>query len=60
MNAANAIAPGIGFFLVAGLYILNEIAGKPVVRMAVGPIAAILTGILVNILAVVGLFQIPA
>ena len=60
MNAANAIAPGIGFFLVAGLYILNEIAGKPVVRMAVGPIAAILTGILVNILAVIGLFQIPA
>lgn len=60
MNAANAIAPGIGFFLVAGLYILNEIAGKPVVRMAVGPIAAILTGILVNILALVGMFQIPA
>ncbi|RRD96251.1 hypothetical protein EII17_01760 [Clostridiales bacterium COT073_COT-073] len=60
MNAANAIAPGIGFFLVAGLYILNEIAGKPVVRMAVGPIAAIITGILVNIMAVIGLFQIPA
>lgn len=60
MNAANVIAPGIGFFLVAGLYILNEIAGKPVVRMAVGPIGAIITGILVNLLALVGLFQIPA
>lgn len=60
MNAANAIAPGIGFFVVIGLYILNEIAGKPVVRMAVGPISAILVGILVNILAVVGLFTPPA
>lgn len=56
MNAANAIAPGIGFFAVAGLYILNDIAGRPVVRMAVGPIAAILVGILVNILSVIGLF----
>lgn len=59
MNAANAIAPGIGFFIVIGLYILNEIAGKPIVRMAVGPISAILVGILVNILAVIGLFTPP-
>lgn len=56
MNAANAIAPGIGFFAVAGLYILNDIAGKPVVRMAVGPITAIAVGILVNVLSLVGLF----
>lgn len=56
MNAANAIAPGIGFFVVVGLYVLNEIAGKPIVRMAVGPIAAILVGILVNILSLIGLF----
>ena len=59
MNAANAIAPGIGFFVVIGLYILNEIAGKPVVRMAVGPIAAILVGLLVNLLALVGLYIPP-
>ncbi len=59
MNAANAIAPGLGFFVVAGLYILNEIAGTPVVRMAVGPISAILVGILANILSVIGLFNIP-
>ncbi|MBS4538736.1 YhfT family protein [Clostridium sp. D2Q-11] len=60
MNAANAIAPGIGFFIVIGLYILNEIAGKPVVKMAVGPISAIIVGILVNILSVIGLFTPPA
>lgn len=60
MNAANAIAPGMGFFIVAGLYILNEIAGKPVVSMAVGPISAILVGILANLLSLIGLFNIPA
>ena len=59
MNAANAIAPGLGFFVVSGLYILNEIAGTPVVRMAVGPMSAILVGILANILSVIGLFNIP-
>jgi len=60
MNAANAIAPGIGFFVVIGLYILNEIAGKPVVKMAVGPISAILVGVLANILSILGLFTPPA
>lgn len=55
MNAANAIAPGLGFFTVTGLYILNEVAGKPVVRMAVGPMAAILVGFLANILSVLGM-----
>ena len=60
MNAANAMAPGIGYFVVIGLYILNEIAGKPVVRMAVGPIAAIVVGILINILALLGMFTPPA
>ncbi|MBS4536724.1 YhfT family protein [Clostridium sp. D2Q-14] len=59
MNAANAIAPGIGFFAVIGLYVLNDMAGKPVVSMAVGPISAILVGVLVNILSVVGLFTPP-
>lgn len=59
MNAANAIAPGIGFFMVAGLYILNEIGNRPIVRMAVGPISAILVGIFVNILALIGLFTPP-
>ncbi len=59
MNAANAIAPGIGFFVVVGLYILNEIANRPVVRMAVGPVAAILVGVLANILSLVGLFTPP-
>jgi hypothetical protein len=55
MNAANAILPGFGFFFVAGLYILNEIADQPIVRMAVGPTAAILVGIIANIFAIFSL-----
>lgn len=59
-NAANAIMPGLGTLVVVGLYLLNEIAGRPVVRMAVGPISAILVGLLANILAVLHLFKPPA
>ena len=55
MMAANAMAPSFGFFLVAGLYIINIISGTRVVKMAVGPIAAILVGILVNVFALIGL-----
>jgi hypothetical protein len=56
MIAANAMAPGLGFLVVAGAYVLNEITGTRIVRMAIGPIAAIFTGILINVLAVVGLY----
>lgn len=56
MMAANKMFPGMGFLIVAGLYCLNEISKKPIIKMAVGPIAAILTGIIVNILAWLHLF----
>jgi len=49
MVAANNMAPTFGYFVVAGLYILNIIAGAPIVKMAVGPVAAVLVGILANI-----------
>jgi len=54
MVAANQMSPGLGFFIAAGLYLLNEVAGTPVVRTAVGPVVVILVGITLNILA---LFQ---
>lgn len=61
MMAANSMAPGgFGFFAVAGIYLLNEVAGTPIVRMAVGPVAAIAVGIVVNLLALVGLYTPPA
>jgi hypothetical protein len=59
MMAANAMAPGLGFFVVAGLYILNQTTKKPLVTMAVGPAGAILVGILVNVLYVAGLYLPP-
>lgn len=54
--ASEQIAPGIGYFWVFGAYLLNKQSNKPIVDMAVGPVAAILLGIIVNILYVLGLF----
>ena len=56
MMAANAMAPGLGFLVVGGLYLLNQTSKKPLVNMAVGPVGAILVGVLINILYVVGLY----
>lgn len=58
-NASNAIAPGFGFFFIAGFYLLNEAAGRPIVRMAVGPIGAIAVGIIANILVALGVMSVP-
>lgn len=57
MMAALAMGGGLGLFIVGGLYLLNEALGRPVVRMAAGPTAVILGGILLNLLAWVGLFE---
>lgn len=54
--ASEQIAPGIGYFWVIGLMLLNRKAKKAVVELAVGPIAAISLGVIVNILYLVGLF----
>ncbi|WP_180316721.1 YhfT family protein [Shouchella shacheensis] len=56
-NAANAIVPGFGFYAIAGFYLLNEAAGRPIVRMAVGPVGAIAVGIIGNILVLLGLYS---
>lgn len=56
MMAANAMAPKLGFLVVAGLYLLNQTSKKPLVNMAVGPVGAIFVGILVNILYILGLY----
>ncbi|MGL4382262.1 MAG: YhfT family protein [Bacilli bacterium] len=54
--ACETIAPGIGYFWVIGLYLLNRSAKKPIVDLAMGPIAAISLGVLVNILYYLNLF----
>ncbi len=58
-NAADAIVPGFGFFAITGIYLLNEAAGRPIVRMAVGPVGAIAVGIVGNILVLLGLYTPP-
>ena len=58
MSAAEGMAPGFGFLVVGGFFVMNEYFKKPIVRMAVGPIAVIAVGVLVNVLAVVGLYSV--
>lgn len=55
MIASNAILPGMGFMVVAGIYLLNRTSKRPLVEMAIGPIATIMVGILANIIHLVGL-----
>jgi len=47
-----------GFTLFAILYFLNEVMGRPVLKIAAPAVAAILTGIVLNLLHVVGLFSV--
>jgi hypothetical protein len=54
--AGFAMAGGVGIALVGGIYALNEALGRPVVRMAAGPVGVILAGILLNLLAYAQLF----
>ncbi|MDR1874415.1 MAG: YhfT family protein [Synergistaceae bacterium] len=58
--AAQAMAPGFGYFVVIGLYVLNQVARRPLVNMAVGPVGAIATGLLLNVLYYLNLFVPPA
>lgn len=61
MIAANGMAPGgLGFLLVAGLFAMNEYFKRPLTRMAVGPIATIIVGILANLLAYAGIFHVAS
>lgn len=58
--SAYAMAQALGLYIVIGLYVLNKTSKKPIVEMAVGPVGAIATGVIINILYLVGLYQIPA
>ena len=56
MMAADAMAPGLGFFVVAGIFVMNDYFARPMVRMAVGPVGTIIVAVLVNVLAYAGLY----
>lgn len=56
LAAGSAMAGGLGIAIVGGLYAFNEVIGRPVVRMAAGPVGVILGGILLNLLYYAHLF----
>lgn len=60
LMAGNQMAEGLGIILVGGLYALNEALGRPVIRLAAGPAAAIVTGVILNVLYYLHLFTPPA
>lgn len=59
LMAAYAMAQALGIFIVIGIYVLNKTSKKPIVEMAIGPVGAIATGIIINLLYLIGLYQIP-
>lgn len=59
VTAANAMINGVGSLFVIGFYLLNKQSKKPIVDLAVGPVAAILFGIIVNVLVLIGLYVLP-
>ncbi|CAM3168735.1 YhfT family protein [Streptobacillus ratti] len=58
MIACNDMAGnnGLGYLFVIGIYLLNRASKKPLVDMALGPIATILFGIILNVLYLIKLF----
>lgn len=59
VTAANSMAANIGSLFVIGFYLLNKKSKKPIVDLAVGPVAAMLFGILLNILMLLGVWMPP-
>ena len=51
---------GIGAMFVIAVVLLNRRSKKPIVEMAIGPVACILFGLLVNVLLLLGLVALPA
>ena len=55
--AANAIWGAVGLMLVGAFYVLNDVTGQRLPKTAVGPIAAVIVGILYNLMILVGLVK---
>lgn len=59
VTAANSMATNVGALFVISFYLLNKKSKKPIVDLAVGPVAAILFGIILNILMLLGIWMPP-
>ena len=60
MSAAASGYTGIVALFVIGAFLLNKKAKKPIVDLAVGPVACIIFGVLLNLLLLIGLIAVPA
>ncbi|WP_312443475.1 YhfT family protein [Lacrimispora sp.] len=60
MAASSSGYTGIGALFVIGGFLLNKKAKKPIVDLAVGPVACIVFGVLLNLLLIIGLIAVPA
>lgn len=58
INAVIVMGGYTGFFIGAMIYFINEMTGRRIMKMAIGPVAAISTGIILNVLHLIGLFPI--
>ncbi|MEG0963057.1 MAG: YhfT family protein [Lachnospiraceae bacterium] len=56
INATVKMGGYTGFFIGVMINFINELTGRRITKMAIGPVAAIATGVILNILRVVGLF----
>ncbi|MBO5034357.1 MAG: hypothetical protein J6C43_01955 [Oscillospiraceae bacterium] len=52
--AANAIWGAVGLMIVGAFYVLNDVTGQRLPKSAVGPIAAVVVGVLYNLMIFVG------
>lgn len=52
--------PTLAFAIAAAIYYVNEVTGRKIMRMAIGPVFAVATGIILNLLYVLGLVAIAA
>ena len=54
--AAQAIMPTTGLFIIVAFWCINKCSKKPLVSMAVGPLGAILVGLIANVLFLLSLY----
>ncbi|WMC91338.1 YhfT family protein [Kineothrix sp. MB12-C1] len=55
MGEATSAGAAGGFIIGGIIYLVNEMTGRKIMRMAIGPVAAIVTGIILNLTYLIGL-----
>lgn len=55
MGGSTSVGAAGGFMIGGLIYLINETTGRKIMRMAIGPIAAIITGLLLNVLYLIGI-----